>query len=146
MRFISPAVAAGSHTWQAWPILVGTISTSTANSPPCLIASDDRVDHGLPVAVGDRGHRVLHQVGPLLVRLLELVGVERGLVVIAAPDMVNAALAADEKLVDIGRGPRTGIVGTHIAFLVAAEANDAAAHLADVAGGERDVHQAPLVR
>ena len=28
----------GSHTWQASPIFVGTMSTSTAKRPPCLIA------------------------------------------------------------------------------------------------------------
>ena len=39
VRLASPEVAAGSHTWQASPILVGTISTSTANRPPFLIAS-----------------------------------------------------------------------------------------------------------
>ena len=39
VRFISPEVAAGSHTWQASPILVGTMSTSTANRPPFLMAS-----------------------------------------------------------------------------------------------------------
>ena len=38
VRFISPAVAAGSQTWQAWPICVGTMSTSTANRPPFLMA------------------------------------------------------------------------------------------------------------
>jgi hypothetical protein len=39
VRLASPEVAAGSQTWQASPILVGTMSTSTANSPPFLIAS-----------------------------------------------------------------------------------------------------------
>ena len=101
---------------------------------------EDRVDHGFLVAIGHGGHRVLHQVGPLLVRLLELVGVEGGLVVVAGPDVVNAALPLDEKLVDIGSRSRTGIVGTHIALLVSAHAHAAAAGLADVAGRERDVH------
>ena len=35
----SPEVAAGSHTWQACPILVGTMSTSTANRPPDRMAA-----------------------------------------------------------------------------------------------------------
>ena len=105
VRFISPEVAAGSQTWQAWPILVGTMSTSTANSPPFLIAATMAFDHRLAVAVGHRRHGVLHQVGALLVGLLELEGVERGLVVVAGPDVVHAALALDQKLVDIGRRP-----------------------------------------
>ena len=67
VRFISPEVAAGSQTWQASPILVGTMSTSTANRPPLLDRAHDGVDHGRPVAIGDGRHRVLHHVGPLLV-------------------------------------------------------------------------------
>ena len=102
--------------------------------------SENSVDCGFPVTVRNRGHRVLHQVRALLIRLLELVGVERRLVVVAVPDVVDAAPSLDEKFVDIGRRPRTGIVRAHIAFLVAAEPDDAAAHLADIAGGERDVH------
>ena len=39
VRFISPEVAAGSTTWQASPIWVGTMSTSTANRPPSRIAA-----------------------------------------------------------------------------------------------------------
>ena len=104
-------------------------------------SGEDRIDHGFLVAVGDRGHRVLHEVGPLLVGLFELVGVQRGLVVITGPDVMDAALSVDQQLVDIGRWPRAGIVGAHVAFLVAAEADNAAAHLADVAGRERDVHE-----
>ena len=56
---------------------------------------EDGGDHGLLIAVGDRGHRILHQVSPLLVGLLELVGVQGGLVVIAGPDVVYAALTVD---------------------------------------------------
>ena len=36
---LAQAVGAGSHTWHAWPIFVGTISTSTAKSPPFPIAA-----------------------------------------------------------------------------------------------------------
>ena len=39
VRFISPETAAGSQTCEAWPICVGTMSTSTENNPPCLIAT-----------------------------------------------------------------------------------------------------------
>ena len=52
VRFISPEVAAGSQTWHACPILVGMMSTSTANRPPFLIASTIAVDHAVPVAIG----------------------------------------------------------------------------------------------
>ena len=40
---------------------------------------------------------------------------------VASPDVVNTALAADEELVDIRCGLPARIVGTHIAFLVTAE-------------------------
>jgi hypothetical protein len=39
VRLASPEVAAGSQTWQASPIFVGTMSTSTATNPPPLIAA-----------------------------------------------------------------------------------------------------------
>ena len=142
VRFVSPDVAAGSQTWQACPILVGTMSTSTANSPPFLIASDDGIHHRGAVAIGHRRHGVLHDVGALLVGLLELQRVERGLVVVAAPDVMHAAFAFDQQLVDIGgRPPDMRVGGPRIAFLVAAHAHAAAAFAADIAGGERDVHQ-----
>ena len=55
--------------------------------------------------------------------------------------MVDAAVAVEQKLVDIGRRLSAGIVGAHVAFLVAADANAAAARTSDVAGRERNVHQ-----
>ena len=67
VRFASPAVAAGSQTWHACPILVGTMSTS--------------------------------------VHLLELQGVERRLVVIAAPDVMDAAFAFDQQLINVRGRP-----------------------------------------
>ena len=39
VRFISPEVAAGRITWQASPIRVEAMSTSTANRPPWRIAA-----------------------------------------------------------------------------------------------------------
>ena len=105
----------------------------------------DRLDHGRPIAGRDRAHRVLHQVGALLVDALELERVERGLVVVAGPDVVDAALALDQQLVDVGRGPADEAVGrARIALLVAAHAHAAAAGPADIAGGERHVHQGPV--
>ena len=80
-------------------------------------------------------------IGALLVGLLELEGVERGLVVVAAPDVVHAAFAGDQELIDVGRWPRPGIVGPRIAFLMAAHAHAAAAGSPDIAGRKRDVHQ-----
>ena len=142
VRFISPEVAAGSQTWQAWPILVGTMSTSTANSPPCLIAPTMASTIAVAVAIGHGRHGVLHHVGALLVGLLELQRVERGLVVVAAPDVVHAALALDQQLVDIGGRPADmGVGRPRIAFLVAAHAHAAAARPADIAGRQRHVHQ-----
>ena len=94
------------------------------------------------IAVRHGGHGVLHHVGALLVGLLELQGVERGLVVIAAPDVMHAAFAFDQQLVDIGgRTADMGIRWPRIAFLVPAHAHAAAAGAADVAGRQRHVHQ-----
>ena len=70
-----------------------------------LDRAENRVDHRLAVAIGNRRHRVLHDVGSLLVVLLELVGVQRGLVVVARPDVMDAAFAFQQQLVDIRRGP-----------------------------------------
>ena len=68
-------------------------------------------------------------------------GVQRRLVVVARPDVVDAAAAFDEELVDIGRrSPDVGIGWTRIALLVSAEPNDAAAGASDIAGREREVH------
>lgn len=40
VRFISPAIARGNQTCDAWPIWrLGRISTSTENNPPCQIAT-----------------------------------------------------------------------------------------------------------
>ena len=77
-----------------------------------LDRADDGIDHRGAVAVRHGGHGVLHHVGALLVGLLELQRVERGLVVVAAPDVVHAALALDQQLVDVGgRPPDMGIGG-----------------------------------
>ena len=96
----------------------------------------------LTIAVGHRQHRVLHDVGALLVGLLELEGVERRLVVVAGPDVVDAALAVDQQLVDIGGRPADmGVGRPRIALLMAAHADAAAAGPADIAGRQRDVHQ-----
>ena len=142
VRFISPDVAAGSQMWLACPIWVGMMSTSTENSPPLRTASMIAATIAGTVAPRHGGHGVLHQVGPLLVGLLELQGVQRRLVVVAAPDVVHAALAVDQELVDVGRGPADMRVGRPgIALLVPAEADAAAAGTADVARGERHVHQ-----
>ena len=102
----------------------------------------DRLDHARPIAIGHRRHGVLHHVGALLVGLLELERVQRRLVMVAAPDVVDAALALDQQLVDVGgRPPDMGIGGPRITFLVAAHAHAAAARTPDVAGRERDVHE-----
>ena len=58
---------------------------------------------------------------------------------------MDAALALDQQLVDIGGGPADMRIGwAHIAFLVAAHADAAAAWPADIAGRERNVHQRPV--
>ena len=67
--------------------------------------------------------------------------VQRRLVVVAAPDVVDPALAFDQELVDVGRGPAdVRVRRPDVAFLVPTEAHAAAAWPADVAGGERQVH------
>ena len=93
------------------------------------------------VAGGHGIHGGLHQIGAPLVDALELGRVQRRLEVIAAPDVMNAAFAADQQLIDIGRRLAAGIVGSDIAFLMAAHAHAAAAWPADIAGRQRDVHQ-----
>ena len=61
---------------------------------------------------------------------------------IASPNVMNASLALQEKLVDIGRrSADVGVRGSHVAFLVTAHANAAAAGTADVARRQRDIHQ-----
>ena len=103
---------------------------------------DDRRNQRRSIAGRYGVHRVFDDVGALLVDLLELVGVERGLVVIAGPDVVHTAPAVDQKLVDIGGGlADMGIGRTRVAFLMSAHAHATAAGPADVAGGQRDVHQ-----
>ena len=73
---------------------------------------------------------------------MNLKRVERGLVVVASPDVMHAAFAFDQQLVDVGGRPADmGIRRPRVAFLVAAHAHAAAARTADVAGRERDVHQ-----
>ena len=62
-----PTVAAGSTTCAAWPILVGTMSTSTLKRPPWRIAPMMASTCAFAVAIGDAGHGVLHHVGALLV-------------------------------------------------------------------------------
>lgn len=62
----------------------------------------DGLDHRRTVAPGDRRHRVLHQIGASLVGVLELQGVQRGLVVVASPNVMHAAVPLDQELVDIG--------------------------------------------
>ncbi len=58
----------------------------------------------------------LHEIGAVLVDALELARVERGLKVVAAPDVVNAALAPDQKLIDVGRGLAAGIIRSDTAI------------------------------
>ncbi len=61
---------------------------------------------------------------------------------IASPDVMHAAFALDQELVDIGRGPSDMRVRwARIAFLMAAHAHAAAAGTPDVAGGQRHVHK-----
>ena len=56
----------------------------------------DGVHHRGAVAVGHGRHRVFHEIGALLVDLLELQGIERRFVVIAGPDVMHAAFAFDQ--------------------------------------------------
>lgn len=142
VRFISPEVAAGSQTCDACPIWLGTMSTSTENSPPLLDRLDDGVDQRRTVTKRDRVHGLLHQISALLVGSLELVGIERRLVVVAAPDVVHPSPALDQQLVDIGRRPpHMGVGGAGVSFLVPAEAHAATSRPTDVAGGESDIHE-----
>ena len=103
---------------------------------------DDRRDQRRSIAGRYGVHRVFDDVGAPLVDLLELVGVERGLVVIAGPDVVHTALAVDQQLVDIGGGlADMGIGRPRVAFLMSAHAHATPAGPADVAGRKGDVHQ-----
>ena len=55
----------------------------------------DGFRHGVAITVRHRRHRVFHQIGALLVGLLEPKRVERGLVVVAAPDVMHTTFVAD---------------------------------------------------
>ncbi len=68
-------------------------------------------------------------------------GVERRLVVVAAPDVVNSALATYQKLVYIsGRPADMSIRWANITLLVTAETNYTATWSANIARGQRNVH------
>ncbi len=55
---------------------------------------------------------------------------------------MDAALALDQQLVDVGGRPAdVGVRGAHVAFLMAAHAHASAADTPDIAAGEGDVHQ-----
>src|SRR5690606_39132435 len=67
------------------------------------------------------------------------------LVVIAAPDVVDTALALDQQPVHIWRGlADMAVARAHVAFLVSAEPDHAAARPADIASGKREVHQSAV--
>ncbi len=101
----------------------------------------DGVDHGLAVAPWHRVHGILHHVRAALVDLLELEGIQRCLVVITCPDVMDAAATFDQEFVDIGsRTPNVSIGRTRIALLMASEPNNAATRTADVAGRKRQVY------
>ena len=141
MRFISPEVAAGRIRWQSCADFGRHDIDVDAEETALPDRAHDRVDHAIAIAVGDVVHRVFHEVGALLVDALEFHRVERGLEVIARPDVMDAALAADQQLIDIGCRLSAGIVGPDIAFLMAAHADATAAGAADIAGRERDIHE-----
>ena len=110
--------------------------------PARVDRADDGFDQRLAVTVGDGVHRVLHPVGTLLVDALELHRVQRRLVVVAGPDVVDCALAVDEELVDVRRGPADmTVAGPHVTLLVAAETHHAASGPPDISGRQREVHQ-----
>ena len=127
VRFISPEVAAGSRTWAGLADLGRDDVDVDGEQAALFDCCHDGLHHRVAIAIGDGQHGVLHHVGALLVGLLELEGVERGLVVVAAPDVMDAAFAADQHLIDVEGRPRSGIVRPHIAFLMAAHAHAAAA-------------------
>src|SRR5258706_1113548 len=70
-----------------------------------LDGGDNRCHHRVPVAIRYGVHRVFHDVGSLLVDALEFHRIQRRLVVIAAPNVMDRALALNEELVDIGSRP-----------------------------------------
>src|SRR3954454_16769701 len=61
-------------------------------------------NHGRSVTPWNAGHGISHHVSAFFIGLFELEGVQRRLVVIAAPDVMHATFAADQKLVNIGAG------------------------------------------
>ena len=106
--------------------------------PARVDRADDRLDQFLARGARMGVHGVLHHVGAAVVVALELGRVERRLVVVVGPDVVHLAVAGDDQLVDIGRGPADmGVGRAEVAFLVAAETADAAAFAADIAGRQR---------
>ena len=102
----------------------------------------DGFRHAVAVTIRHRRHCVLHQIGAFLVGLFELQRIERGLIVVATPDVVDAAFSANQELVDISRGtPHMSVGGPRIAFLMATHSHTASARPADVASRQRDIHQ-----
>ena len=110
--------------------------------PARLDRADDGIDQFFARRSGAGIHRLLHHIGAAIVFPLEDAGIERRLVVVVGPDVMHLALARDQQLIDVGRrAAHMGIRRPHIAFLVTAETAHAAAFAADIAGGERNVHQ-----
>jgi hypothetical protein len=102
----------------------------------------DRFDRLREVAIGHRRHGVFHQIGASLVRFLELERIQRRLVMIAPPDVVDAAFALDQQLVHIGSGtPDKRIGGPRITFLMASHPHTSTARTPDVSGSGREVHE-----
>ncbi len=77
---------------------------------PGLDGRHDGVDHLLAGRARAGVHRFLHHVGAAVVDALELGGVQRRLVVVVRPDVVDLAVAADQEVVDVGRrAPDMGV-------------------------------------
>ena len=103
------------------------------------------IDEGLAISVRNSRHRILHHIGSLLVGSLEVQRVERGLIVVAGPDVVDAALSFDEKLVDIrGRLAYVCVGRARIPFLMPAHPDAATARTSDISRGECNVHESAV--
>src|SRR5690606_22183253 len=104
--------------------------------------ADDRIDQLLARRTGAGVHGFLHHVGSTVIDALELGRVERGLVVVIGPNVMDLASPRNNELIDIGsRTADMRVRRAEVAFLVPAQTADATAFATDVAGRKANVHQ-----
>src|SRR5262249_8507693 len=139
----------GSRRWQPYMARLADLCRNDVHIDSKQAAFLYRVHDGLhhlwPVAIGHRRHGILHQICAFLVGFLELECIQRRLVMITSPDVVDPAFALDEQLVHIGsRTPDKGIRRPRITLLMTPHPHTSATRTPDVSSSERDVHKSAV--